>query len=500
MRSRSGSWRNDIAIVIYIAAATLLAHLLTGDRYGFHRDELATLNDARHLAWGYVAYPPVTPFFGRISLLLFGTSLTGFRFFAALADAIAVFLAGLIARALGGGGRAQLLATLAAVPFCLAAGTLMQYVSFDYLWWVLVSYLLARACRSIDPRWWIGIGVAIGFGMLTKYSILVCVAGVGIGVLFTPLRQRLRSKWLWLGAGLSILIFLPNLIWQLQHQFISLDFLRHIHERDVRIGRTKDFLTDQLLLNLFAAPLALVGLWFYFFSRAGRNFRAFGWMYVTAFFLFLVAQGRGYYLAPVYPVLYAGGAVWVEQLLQQRRATIALPAWALSWTALAVNILIVAAYTLPIAPINSSWWHRMVALNSDFAEEIGWPDLVEIIASVRDSLPAHERARLGILAANYGEAGAIDLYGPAYGLPQAISGINSYWARGYGDPPPEILIVVGFSREFVERNFAEFQVVAKSANRYNVANEETTDHPDIYVCRRLNRPWPEFWRGFQRFG
>jgi hypothetical protein len=126
--------------------------------------------------------------------------------------------------------------------------------------------------------------------------------------------------------------------------------------------------------------------------------------------------------------------------------------------------------------------------------------LVEIIASVRDSLPAHERARLGILAANYGEAGAIDLYGPAYGLPQAISGINSYWARGYGDPPPEILIVVGFSREFVERNFAEFQVVAKSANRYNVANEETTDHPDIYVCRRLNRPWPEFWRGFQRFG
>jgi 4-amino-4-deoxy-L-arabinose transferase-like glycosyltransferase len=206
MRSRSGSWRSDIAIVIYIAAATFLTHLLTGDRYGFHRDELATLNDARHLAWGYVAYPPVTPFFGRISLLLFGTSLTGFRFFAALADAIAVFLAGLIARALGGGRRAQLLATLAAVPFCLAAGTLMQYVSFDYLWWVLVSYLLARACRSIDPRWWIGIGVAIGFGMLTKYSILVCVAGVGIGVLFTPLRQHLRSKWLWLGAGLSILI------------------------------------------------------------------------------------------------------------------------------------------------------------------------------------------------------------------------------------------------------------------------------------------------------
>src|SRR6476659_3421336 len=189
---RTGRRNRGLVILVALATAVLFIHLLTGDRYGFHRDELATLSDARHLAWGYVAYPPGTPFFGRISLLLFGTSLTGFRFFAALADAIAVFLAGLIARELGGGRRAQLLTTLAAVPFCLAAGTLMQYVSFDYLCWVLVSYLLARACRSIDPRWWIGIGAAIGFGMLTKYSILVCVAGVGIGVLLTPLRQHLR--------------------------------------------------------------------------------------------------------------------------------------------------------------------------------------------------------------------------------------------------------------------------------------------------------------------
>src|SRR5437764_5904786 len=148
--------------MIALAGATIIVHALVGARYGFHRDELATLDDARHLAWGYVAYPPVTPFFGRLSLMLFGTSLTGFRFFAALAEAVAVILTGLMARELGGGRKAQLIAAAAAIPFCLAGGALMQYVSFDYLWWVLTAYFVVRLLSSGDPRWWVAIGSAIG--------------------------------------------------------------------------------------------------------------------------------------------------------------------------------------------------------------------------------------------------------------------------------------------------------------------------------------------------
>jgi hypothetical protein len=155
---------------------------------------------------------------------------------------------------------------------------------------------------------------------------------------------------------------------------------------------------------------------------------------------------------------------------------------------------------VPIAPIDSPWGRRMVTLNGNFAEQFGWSDFVEIIAGVRDSLPENERARLVIFAANYGEAGAINLYGPRYGLPRVISGINSYWARGYGEPDPETLIVVGFSREFIEALFEEHQLVAHTTNRNNVANEETMRHPDIYVCRRLRIGWPELWKTFQRFG
>src|SRR5215468_3131349 len=264
---RDAPKRASIGLLLALAALTVFVHALVGGRCGFHRDELATLDDARHLAWGYVAYPPVTPFFAWLSLKLFGTSLTGFRFFAAVSVSVVVVLTGLMARELGGSTGAQALAASAAIPFALGAGTLMQYVSFDYLAWVACSYFFVLLCKSRDPLWWLAIGGCIGFGMLTKYSIVVCALAIVAGVLFTDLRAHFRSKWLWLGVAISLLIFLPNLIWQIQNDFVSLDFLRHIHERDVRIGRTKDFLPDQLKLTLFTFPLAIFGLCFYFGSK-----------------------------------------------------------------------------------------------------------------------------------------------------------------------------------------------------------------------------------------
>lgn len=489
-----------VAITISLAAATLIIHLLTGGRYGFHRDELATLDDARHLAWGYVAYPPVTPFFGWISLKLFGTSLTGFRFFAALADSGAVILTGLMARELGGRTGAQILAAAAAIPFALAAGTLMQYVSFDYFGWVACSYFLVRLCKSRDPRWWLAIGAAIGFGMQTKFSMLVCVAGIAAGVLLTDVRRDLRSKWLWLGAAISVLLFLPNLIWQFQHGFVSLDFLRYIHERDVRIGRTKNFLPDQLELTLFTAPLAILGLIFYFGSQSGRRFRAVGYLYLVPLVVFLLAKGRGYYLAPAYPLLYAGGAVFGADLIRSLRRIWRASIQALACLSVLGTIVCVGAYFVPIAPIDSAWAPRAFKINDDFREEIGWPELVQTIAQIRDSLGAPDRSHLAILAGNYGEAGAINLYGPKYGLSEAISGTNSFWARGYGEPPPETLIVVGFSREFGERLFESCELAGHITNRDGVANEETTDHQDIFVCRHLRGSWPEFWKKFRRYG
>lgn len=494
--------RRDRGLVILLALATtvLFIHLMTGGRYGFHRDELATLDDARHLAWGYVAYPPITPFFGWISLKLFGESLTGFRLFAAASTSVAVILTGLMARELGGKTGAQALAASAAIPLALGAGSLMQYVSFDYLAWVACSYFFVLLCKTRDPRWWLAIGGCIGLGMLTKYSMLVFALAIATAVLFTDLGTHLRSKWLWLGVAASLLIFLPNLIWQIQNNFVSLDFLRDIRERDVRIGRTQNFLPDQLELTLFTLPLAILGLFFYLASKTGRTFRAAGYLYVIPLITFLVAKGRGYYLAPAYPVLYAGGAVFGAELIKEVRLVWRLSLWGLAWASVVMTISFAAAFFVPMAPVDSGWARQAFKVNGDFREEIGWPELVHKLAQVRDSLGVADRSRFGILAGNYGEAGAINLYGKEYGLPEAICGTNSFWARGYGDPPPETLIVIGFSGEFGDQYFESCEVVGHITNKYGVANEETTDHSDILLCRHLRQSWPKFWKTFRRYG
>jgi len=493
-------WSSDVAVLTYIALATIVVHLFTGGRYGFHRDELATLDDARHLAWGYVAYPPLTPFFGRLSLILFGTSLAGFRCFAAVAEAAALLLTGLMARELGGHRGAQLVAIAAGLPFCLGGGALMQYVSFDYFFWVLTAYFVLRLLKSENPRWWLAIGASIGLGMMSKYSMPFFVAGFLVGILLSPLRRHLASKWLWLGVAVSLIIFLPNLIWQIQHHFISLDFLKFIHARDIRIGRTKNFLPGQLTITLLAFPLWLTGLYFYLFSRGGRRYRVLGWMYVVPLLLFVVAKGRSYYLAGTYPMLYAAGAVWGEQWLAPLRRGWSTTIRVLAWTALVADVALIFAVVLPVAPVNTRWWRTELNVNGDLREEFGWPELVETVARIRDSLPELDRTHLGILAGNYGEAGAIDLYGPRYNLPNAISGINSFWLRGYGDPPPQTLIVVGLSKHFLDENFASCQLVAHTWNYYGVENEETRDHPDIFICRDLRRSWPELWQDLHYYG
>lgn len=495
------SWfAGDLAILIYLALATVILHSAVGHKYGFQRDELATLDDARHLAWGYVAYPPVTPFFGRISLMLFGTSLTGFRFFAAVAQALAVVLTGLMAREMGARRGAQLIAAAAALPFCLAAGSMMQYVSFDYLSWVLTSYFVLRLLKSNDPRWWLAIGAAIGFGMLSKYGMAFFAVSIAISLLLTDSRKYFRSKWLWYGLALALLIFLPNLLWQMRNHFISLDMLQHIHARDVRQGRTRNFLPDQLWLTLLAAPLALAGLWFYFFSREGRRYRMLGWMYVIPLLIFIVAKGRGYYLAGAYPMLYAGGSVWGERWLTSLKRAPANALRAAAWTALAIDVALVIAFFLPLAPLGSRWWQIENEHNGDLREEIGWPELVQEVARIRDSLSPEERSHLGIIGTNYGEAGAINLYGRQYGLPQAISGVNSFWARGYGNPPPQILIVIGLDKKYRDADFQWCRLAGHTWNHYNIKNEETVDHPDIFVCGPPKDGWPEFWKNFRYFG
>jgi len=481
---------SGLRTLLALAAFRLLLHTLTNGQYGFHRDELATLDDARHLDWGYVAYPPFTPLVARLALELFGSAPAAVRFFTALAQCAAMVVAGLMARELGGGRRAQIVTAVAVAvsPMSMSGGHLFQYVSFDFLWAVVTVYFVIRLLNSEDPRWWIAVGATVGLGLMTRYTILWLVAGLAVGLLLTPARSRLRSRWLIAGAAVTLVIVLPNLIWQANHGFVSLDFLRTIHARDIRIGRTDGFLWEQLVVpaHPFTIPLWIAGLLFYFRKPEGERYRVLGWAFLAALVFFALAQAREYYTAPLYPMLLAAGAVSADQW----------PRWArgLNWAGLAVALGLGIAFALPVAPLNSRWFEAAMRVNENLREEIGWQELVDTVAKIRDSLPAEERATAGILTGNYGEAGAINLYGPAHGLPPALSRVNSFWLRGYGDAPPQTLIVVGLPQDFVEANFASCESKGTISNRFGVANEETEFHKYLWVCRGVREPWPEFWR------
>jgi hypothetical protein len=494
------SSRADTLALVGIAAVAMVIHLLTNNRYGFHRDELQFLSDARHLDWGFVAYPPLTPFVERIGLEIFGISLVGLRLFSVIAQALAIVVTGLMAWELGGGRLAQVTAALGVATSGLPVfeGTEFQYSTFDYLWWVLIAYFVIRLLKTEDRRWWLAIGAGVGVGLLTKYTICFFIAGILGGMLLTRARRFFLSGWFWGGVGVALLIFLPNLVWQVRHGFVSVHFLQHIHARDIAQGRSNGFFRDQFIIctNSFAAPLWIAGL--IYFLR-DRRYRMLGWMYVIPLVLFFVGKGRGYYLAAAYPMLFAMGAVAGERWAASLRRGWRLAVEGVFFTGLAAYGLYVFVLLVPLA---SSGPLKEFALNNngDLREEIGWDELVKTVGGIRDSLPLEQRDSVGVLVGNYGEQGAVEILGPAYHLPAPISMTNSAWLRGYPAPQPSTLIVLGFSREAADKAFTACRLAGHNGNSEGVKNEESEYHQDIFVCGPPRMPWPEFWRTHQRYG
>jgi hypothetical protein len=495
---------SDIGILLLLALARILLQVFTNGQDGFHQDELVTLDAAaHHLAWGYVAWPPVTPFLARLALDLFGPSVIGLRSFAVLAEGLVMLMAALMIRDLGGKRWAQILGAIAVAtsPLSIVQGGLFQYETLDYFYWVLLAFMVVRLLKSENPRWWLGIGAAIGLGMMTKYTIAFSVAGLIVGILVTN-RLYLKSRWLWAGAALALVIWLPNLLWEAQNNWISVYFLASIHTRDMQSGLTSSFLSDQLLFNFNPVMLFLVatGLYYFFFAPAGKRYRLMGWMYMTPFILLLLTHGKGYYLAATYPMLAAGGAVWWEGCFTRITSQRWLKAWRwTTWIILSAFATLLIATELPVAPLGSAWWDVVSKSNDQLKSEVGWPELVQQVEKAYNKVPVSEKAHAAILAASSGEIGSIDLYGPAYGLPRVISGFDSYWQYGYGNPPPTTLLVVGFDGSFLE-NFQDCTLIAPISTPFNIQNDETINHRSIYLCHNLRQAWPQFWKTFQYFG
>jgi hypothetical protein len=481
----------EAAVVGGIAVLVLAIHLATNGLYDFHRDSLYYMDSARHPAWGYVDYPPVTPTIARLSLWLFGPSVWGLRLWPSIAGAAMVALAALIARELGGGRPARLLASLGAATslVLLGANWLFQTVTFDELMWLSSLWLAARLLRTGGRRLWLALGVTIGIGLETKYTIVGLIAGLVAGALLTPLREHLKSPWPWAGIALALLIFLPNVLWQITNDWPSVQYtFNHKSSQSVDFSPLT-FLAQQLgLIGPVAIPIWLAGLYWLLISSARRMLG----IAASVTFLIYLLVGKSYYIGPLHPFLIAAGACALEAWAVPRRRWL-LPT---AGTALTLQALVLLPLALPVLPEPVMARSPLAQVRTDFAATVGWHELVSQVDAIYRGLSPNEQATTVILTNNYGEAGAVNTYGRRLGLPTAVSGELSYyfWKPALLDGP---VIAVGFEPAFLSTLFDQCERVGSVTNSYELHNEEFG--APLVVCRHPKLPLDQLWLRLKAF-
>ncbi len=489
--------------VYVLAAVALIMHLATAGRYGYFRDELYYLACSRHLAWGYVDHPPLVVALTWLIRHTLGESLLALRLLPSAAMATVVLLTGWMARELDGNRFAQTLAALAAAlsPALIVMGTFLSMNPIDILLWALICCVLLRLLQCDRLRNWIILGVLFGVGLLNKYNIAFLGAALAAALLLTPQRRWWTRRGPWLAVGMAVLISGPHWVWQVANGWPTLEFLRNIKAHKNYPVSPIEFVGMQFaIVHPLVFPIWVAGLVHLFRRPKHPAFRLFAWTYAILFVGFMLLQAKFYYLFPIYPVLFAAGGVAWERATEKTNQAWLRPA-------LATALVIGAGFTLPLAlPVLSFnaflRYHRMLDIQRHlrfeqgrdrelpiiYADMIGWPQLVADVARVRNALPAAERDAAVILTANYGQAGAIDRFGPAQDLPPAVCPHNSYHTWGPGPRPWHTVIAVGFAQEELENLFASVTPAGTSG----AANAREASIP-LHVCRQRALPRNQAW-------
>jgi hypothetical protein len=493
------------ALIILFSGVALLVHLLTNGRFGYFRDELYYIACAKHLAFGYVDQPPLSILLLHLCQVLFGNSLFAIRLLPALAGAVTVAITGLIARELGGRGWAITLGCAGSLCalFNLAVGNFFSMNAFEPLFWMGCVYLLVRIINGGSPALWLWFGVLIGLGLENKHSTAFFAAGIFVALLLTPERRHFAKKWIWFGGLIAFAIALPNLLWQLQNHWPTYELLSNVASSDKNVALSPaQFILQQIVfMNPGTLPLWLSGLIWSFGSRDGRRYRALGIIYLVMLAEFIILHGKSYYLAPAYPMLVAAGGVAVERVFANR----------LRWLKPVLLILILATGVLfaPLAvpilpPAKLVAYMRAIGLQLPrtetshtaqlpqiFADQFGWEEMAASVGHVYNHLRPEDKKRAAIFCQNYGEAGALDFFGPKFGLPQTISGHQNYFLWGPRDWTGEVVLVLDTRDDDEREQFASVEDLGQIVSSPWAMPFERRTH--IYLCHDLKANVREFW-------
>jgi len=490
-------------VILTVALFKLAIHLYANRNYGYFVDELYYLACSRHLDWGYVDQPPLIALIAWVERHLFGDTLPAIRLLPALAGVGEVALTGIIARELGGKAYACALASIAALaaPGILVMDNFLSMNAFEPVIWLGCVWFLIRIWKTGNHHLWIGVGILCGIGLENKYSMLIFGAAFTLGLLLTPQRIAFARPWIWIAGGIAFLIFLPNLLWNVSHHFPFLELQANIRRsgRDVALNPIQFFGQEILAMNPFTLPVWLAGLWFFFGTKQGKQFRALGWAWLFTALVIVTMSPRIYYLFPAFPLLFAGGAVALESLLVRRSS------WrlVLCSTLILLAGFILAPLAIPIlSPENYIRYakalgasqpaienHKLGPLPQLFADQFGWEEMAASVAEIYNNLPDPVRSRTAIFGQNYGQAGAIDFFGPRYGLPPAISGHQSYFLWGPRSYTGESMIIMDDREEVLNRLFGKVQKAGHAQHPYSMPYQ----HFDIYYCTEPRQTLEELW-------
>jgi hypothetical protein len=494
---------SPIVIPAALAAASFILHMATAGGYGVFRDEFYYIQCARHLAWGYVDHPPLSIALLAGSLGVFGDSAAALRLIPALIGAAMIAAVWILAGELGGGSFAKGLAALSAFFCPQLTGTTSIYSmnALDYLFWCAGFFILIRIIKTDDRRLWLALGAVAGLGLLNKISMLFFLAGMAVGLLLTPHRKQMLSGWFWAGAGIAALLFLPHVLWQAANGWPTQEFMANARQYKMAHLSPIRFLlgawTDNNPMN---ALVWIPGLLFLFFSRKAAPFRWLGWIFLIVTAFLAASDGKPYYLAPAFPVVFAAGGVALESFLHGR--------WRWGRPAVVSAVAAVGLFALPfclrILPVEKfiayqrltgirsveSERHGRSELPQFWADHFGWENMAKTVADVYATLTPEQKADCVVYTRNYGEAGAIDYFRKKYDLPPAISEHNNYYLWGPGRYKGGAIIFIGVPAEELKSEYLTVEQRAVIVSKYAMPYE--TDLP-VCVCSGLNAPIKNAW-------
>jgi hypothetical protein len=488
-----------------IGAIGFLIQMLFNGRYGYFRDELYYIACSTHLSFGYVDFAPLIAWLTRGFRMVFGDSLHAIRLLPALAFGAEVALTGFLTRELGGKRWAIFLGCICVLlaPVILANGTRLAMNPIEPLFWMGCIYVLLLVVNRNQPQLLVWCGILLGFGLLNKHSTVFFVAAVVVGLLLSSERRLLFTKWFWLAATIAFCIALPNVIWQYVHHFPTLEDLRNVKATHKNIELPPlAFLQQQMgMLNPCSVFVWLAGLFYLLFHASAKRFRFLAYTYILFLAVMMFLKGKDYYVAPIYPMLYAAGAVRWEAVIQKharvRWLRYAIPAIIILFGLLAAPLVLpilppekIPVYINALGIKMTHTENGMVSvLPQHFADEFGWPEMVATVAGVYNSLPSDERSKTAILAGNYGGAGAVDFFGPRYGLPKAISAHQNYYYWGPRNYTGESVILLEWDLDDAHYWCGSVDVGPKIAPPLGMGWE----HYDVLLCHNFKLPLSQAW-------